>query len=731
MKNQKSKAQRKKIFRLVAAILGVCALAIIGPLFLERQIALGALSIPKGLTAGEPAPRDIYAEEDIQFIDKELTQEKRTEAAAEVQPVFNLSQDTSFRVINRLKALNAELARGEEIQVMYERFSPPFSAMQLWGLTQLDGEKMETVTGLADEYLRYFLGAGVVDEDDLEKVGYPELIDVRGLERTEPEGFVEESVEQFYRTDQIEEVLISKMDDSGIPRELYPGVFDIVLALIEPNILYDDVSTRERMREAEEKVSPVVQHISRGEIIVKEGFLVTDQAIEQLREMQQQMYSKSPLTVLSQSIFIVIIFSLFFTSIYMLLPNNFRKIQFMHMVNLFVLIFTIYLTAATYFFFQNSFEMNIFFYPVALFAMLAITLLGNMQIAVLIPVFLASLYGTIPGSTFFDVIFLTVIGILGILFVRSPYRRIDMVLGTGKLLLSYIGIALVYLFHQNIAVTHAPLILGSASLNAAATGIMVIITIPIFEHAYNLATVFRLKELADTNNPILKRMINTARGTYSHSVSVAELVDSVSEEIGANKLLAKAGAIYHDIGKIDQPEYFIENQSGMNKHDEIKPSLSVAIIKSHVKVGIEKAKQLRFPREVQDIIAQHHGSDLINYFYMEAIKSTTKGEKINEKDFSYQGDPPMSKEAALIMIADSVDAAVRTMKQPTSPKIEKMIWHIIMEKIERQQLINCDISMKDLETVKKGFLVILTGRFHTRIPYPQAQKRKRQNGQRD
>ncbi len=718
------KEKRAELVRQTAVIAAVCLIAIAGPILLERQISLGILEIPHGLEAGETAPRDIYAEQEIYYIDITETRKLREEAAAAVQPVFHLSQTTAFEVTGLHQDLARQLREGKSSEEIYAAFSHLLSRTQASSLGALDEPQRELVIQLTDEYLRYFLRTGVFMPREFEVIDDPVSIDVRGLDRGEADRLVRQPIVRFYRTDDIDEVLLDYTRQAGIPEELEPVISDLTASLIRPNILYDDVATRKRMEEAQQQVAPVSRKIEQGEIIIKEGFLVTDEALHQLREIRQQLYTKPPLTLLSQSIFTMLLFALFFTSIYLALPDTFRKGQYMQIVIRFVLIFTLYLNSSTYFFFQYQVETNIFFYPVALFSMLAVTLLGNFQIAVLIPVFLASLYGTMPGSTFFEVIFLLVIGILGILFVRKPDRRIDMIIGTGKLLLTYVGIALVYVFHRSIPLSDAAGILGSAAVNAAATGAMVIIMIPIFEHLWNLPTVFRLKELSDTSNPVLRRMINVARGTYSHSVSVAELVDSVSEEVGANKLLAKVGALYHDIGKIDQPEYFIENQTGSNKHDDLKPSMSAAVIKTHVKIGIEKAKQLKLPREVLDIISEHHGSDVINYFYLEAIKASRKGEKINQKDFSYHGIPPRTKEAALVMIADSVDAAVRTLKQPTSKKIEKMIWQIIMEKIERRQLSSCDLSMQDLETVRSRFLVILTGRFHTRISYPAQQKRR-------
>ena len=199
------------------------------------------------------------------------------------------------------------------------------------------------------------------------------------------------------------------------------------------------------------------------------------------------------------------------------------------------------------------------------------------------------------------------------------------------------------------------------------------------------------------------------------SMMVASLAESACSEIGANPLLARVGAYYHDLGKIDQPEYFVENQTGTNKHDDINPSLSVSVIRSHVKKGIEKAHQLHLPSEVIDIIAQHHGNSVISYFYNEAKK---QNDTVSESEFSYSGEPPTSKEAAVVMLADTVEAACRTLDKPSVSRLEKFIHQLVMAKFEHGQLENCDLTFKDLNIIESSFVTILAGHYHSRIEYP-------------
>jgi putative nucleotidyltransferase with HDIG domain len=220
------------------------------------------------------------------------------------------------------------------------------------------------------------------------------------------------------------------------------------------------------------------------------------------------------------------------------------------------------------------------------------------------------------------------------------------------------------------------------------------------------------------NAPIFKRMLSLAPGTYNHSIMVANMAESACIEIGANALLARVGAYYHDIGKVDQSKYYIENQREYNRHDDLKPSLSAAVIKSHLKLGIEKAKELGLPKEVIEIVSQHHGRGLISYFYQRALKADTD-EKVSSDDYRYSGDWPKTKEAAVVMLADAVEAVSRTLKKPTIARLDKMVWEIIMDRFNAGGLNQSNLTFNDLDKIKDSFVQILAGYFHTRIEYPK------------
>ena len=239
---------------------------------------------------------------------------------------------------------------------------------------------------------------------------------------------------------------------------------------------------------------------------------------------------------------------------------------------------------------------------------------------------------------------------------------------------------------------------------------------------FGIITPLKLLELSNPNQPLLKMLLMEAPGTYHHSVIVGNLAEHAAQKIGANSLLARVGAYYHDIGKIKRPYFFNENQMAMdNPHDKITPSLSTLIITSHVKDGVELAKQHKVPGVVIDMIKQHHGDSVISYFYHKA-KQGENSDKVNMDSFRYEGPKPQTKEAAIVMLADSVEAAVRSMQDHSSGKIKGMIRKILRDKLESGQLDNCDLTLRDLDIIADAFLDILGGIFHQRIEYPDLEQ---------
>jgi rRNA maturation RNase YbeY len=270
-------------------------------------------------------------------------------------------------------------------------------------------------------------------------------------------------------------------------------------------------------------------------------------------------------------------------------------------------------------------------------------------------------------------------GITGSIVIDGAEKRIDII--RAGLIQGASQSLLLILYMFIVGFDGFELFWGSIVIffNGFASGILALGLLPVLEHWMKSCTRFRLIELSDSNASVLKNMLAKAPGTYIHSMNVANLAEKACQEIGANTLLARVGGLYHDIGKVDQSEYFIENQNEINKHDDMKPSLSAAVLKAHVKIGIEKGHDLNLPKEVVDIIAQHHATSTMKYFYDRAIKGKSNT-KINKDDFSYSGPNPQTREAAIVMLADTIEAATRTLKKPSLAKLEKYVWELLMDK---------------------------------------------------
>ena len=277
-------------------------------------------------------------------------------------------------------------------------------------------------------------------------------------------------------------------------------------------------------------------------------------------------------------------------------------------------------------------------------------------------------------------------------------------------------------FVQNRLLATALYCLG----NGLGSAIIVLGSFPLWEGLFRLVTPMKLLELTNPNQPLLRQLLLEAPGTYHHSVVVGNLAESAAEEVGANPMLARCGALYHDIGKLRRPNFFKENQVGMeNPHDQIDAALSARILVSHVLDGQELARKFRLPKEVINIIASHHGDTLTAYFFVKAQKEAEDPATLNEADFRYPGPVPATKEEAIIMLADSVEAAVRSMPKHTPQSMEEMVRRIIKGKREDGQLDYCDLTFGQLEDITQVFLSVLSGIYHERIQYPPMEKEQK------
>lgn len=465
-----------------------------------------------------------------------------------------------------------------------------------------------------------------------------------------------------------------------------------------------------------DQVDPVA--ILDGEKIIKKGFPITEESYAKLKKM-----SASPVyidyRIFANNELFLLLLAIMWYLLFSFIPFR-HKIQFkeplLHVI-FFLIVYAIASLGGKLSIFSNPYSLCILI-PSALCIMLVTILFGNAS-AILLSFIMAVGVLSATNWSLPTFIFTMATSLTSAAIVRKIDKRLNLVAASIMLAVFNIVYMIFILVMFNEVLTDLPKLLIGVFVNGFISGILTLGFLTPLEVILNTASVFRLMDLSNTDNPVLKQMQIQANGTYGHSINVALLAESACREIGANALLAKVGAYFHDIGKIDQSEYFVENQvNNENKHNDLTATLSASIIKSHVKKGVEKAHQMHMPQAVIDIIGEHHGNSVISYFYNEGKE---KDPTLSPEDFSYPGNPPSTRESAVVMLADTVEAACRTLDNPTAPRLEKFVTQLVNAKVEHKQLDNCDLTFRDISKIKDSFVHILTGYYHNRIKYQNQQ----------
>ena len=418
--------------------------------------------------------------------------------------------------------------------------------------------------------------------------------------------------------------------------------------------------------------------IEKDEVIIKKGFDITEEQYFKLQKM-----ADSPVYVDYRAFCDKVLYLILVSVLWIVLFNPVllrKKVEIKEVVLECVLFLIVFFV--TSFGMKNAIFQNPFTLPVmipSVFSAFLVAILFGQTSALFFSALLAM--GVLGASSFQIVptLYTLAVCISSSRIVMKIERRIDMVFASiMQAVLSLVFITfLKVMFNGDF--NDAVFIFPGLAFNSFLSGILVLGFLTPLESIMNTASVFRLMDLSDQNTPILRKLLLTASGTHQHSMMVAQLAENACKEIGANALLARVGAYYHDIGKMEHPEYFTENNiDTANKHTDLNPSLSVSVIKSHIKLGVEKAHQLRLPKPIIDIIAEHHGNSVITYFYN---KAKEKDENVSQEDYSYPGTPPASKESAVVMLADVCEAACKSLEKPTAQRLEKFIQELINKKI--------------------------------------------------
>lgn len=667
---------------------------------------------------GMIADFDVVLKQNVTFVDKEATESRRKEVKERIPSYYLMDSVRTREAEERFSRFKKIFADSLERNRTFEEYCAVIESDNFYPDTELMRKLYTDPNGAglletSERVLGYLLFLGIVkiNETDIGKT-------VVVLKRDRKNTLLREEIpaSSLLTLKNCEAVVARELKSRHLNTESADLVAGLLKEFVTENTFYSPRATAQASAKAEAELEPVRFSFSKGEYLLRKGYPVTAAQINALDYLRQVSLRVSLSDVLGILVYLLLLFVI---AKYLLdrpfLSENLKLNQIIvfYALALFLIIFFIC--------WQELLPLpeNYFtglFLPMGLAAFIAgvlATPTAAIYLTLICSAGLMLLFHAEAGT-----LILTVFsGVGAAVSLKKVERREDILKAglklTGIQAVAALSVSFLYDFSFPLTLFY----LTFSALNAFLSAVLALGILPMLEIGLNFATPFRLLELSDKNLPIFKKMDALAPGTYAHSMAVANYAEAAAREIGADALLTRCGACYHDIGKIDQAEFFAENQTGINKHDEIQPNLSIVVIKSHVVNGVNKAKALRLPQEVIDIIEQHHGNSVINYFYVQALK---QGKSVpTEEDYSYKTPLPQSKEAGIVMIADVVEAATRSLPSPVSVvQVEKFIDKIISDKINNGQFAESKLTFSDVYTIKNVLLRMVCSNLHTRPEYP-------------
>ncbi|HCP15115.1 MAG TPA: phosphohydrolase [Peptococcaceae bacterium] len=679
------KDPKKRIWILaIVALIGV--LVIFATYYLPESFSVAE---------GEVSPETIEAHQTITFEDTQKTEASRKAAAEKVGDIYVFDST----VIERQTAQISQLFKAWEDLLLLPEEERPAKAETYIGQF---GIKKETAAAIA-----------ALDSITLQAI------------KSQAVEILAEQWRKGIRAGEVETARKSILDKVylQVNESEYVAFIQAIYRImdLEPNYIFDEAATKTAKEEAGQKEAPVLTTVYRNQKIIGKGEVVTANHIATLKALGYQRSKEPYIMILGIGLFTLGIFYMFRL---FLLQFKLKTLEKENQLQLLVLLFLTMLALARLIISidisaeASISEMIAYLIPVSAVAMLAAILLDK-RLGMLFS-FVVSLYlGFLCDGnvTYSAVSFLG--SMAGIYGVSRFSQRTDWVKSalTIALMNTWVIISLALVSNSSW-----PMILWGVTmgcLNGFISPILAYGSLPFLESSFKITTSISLMELGNPSQPLLKELLIKAPGTYNHSILVGNLAESAADTVGADPILVRVGAYYHDIGKLRRPYFFIENQfRESNPHDKLTPSLSALILSAHVKDGIELGKKYKLPQKVMDFIAQHHGTSIMGYFYHKAMEEPGNLEKVQESDFRYPGPKPQNKETALVMLADSVEAAVRSM-HVTGDKLEFAVKKIIQDKLQDGQLEDSNLTLSDLKHITAAFTQVLIGIYHSRIEYPE------------
>lgn len=685
------------------------------------------------LKPGDISPVTIISPKDIGYIDTKETEANIQEEKSKIPPILDLDltlYENKALILDKIFELsNSDLEKEkkeDEIKSILYPFmkEKKFEGINFYDIVRFFKKRVILDKTKAILYDFYKNGIYKYSEDFDISNYYKNPLPLRIIDGNEIVNDYKQINNFIFSNSSYFEIL-KKIKDILGEKEYTKTVASIVFLLLEGNLYVNKYLTEQEINNRIKRIKPVKKMIKENEIIVKKGDKITQENRDQLKALKIYK-SKGTITkgifALFLSFFIIIILNIL---LFILIKNNLHKKNKISALYFFIFlnIFMIYIMQNV--FSEFSFPLGLVF-PISISCFMLIfltdekTAIINIVITVLIYLSFIIVY---KADNIYSIFCMVVNGILLIRISKNVLDREHIIKNSFIIALVYLIMFFIYnlYFSNYIEKEEKILALFLSGLNPLLSSIFAIGLLPFFEKVFGIVTVFKLMELSNFNNPILKDMQILAPGTYHHSLLVSTIVESACKEIDANSILGRVGALYHDIGKIYMPEYFGENKDYKpNKHEEITPRMSAMIIRTHVVKGLQIAKDLKLPEEIASFIIEHHGRSLIEFFYNKALEYAEKNnETINEEDFRYLGVNPRSKETAVLMLADSVEAAIRSLNIKRYDLIKDKINEIVRKRISEGLLDNSPLTLGEIKKIMNVFEKMISSYYHTRPSYDE------------
>ena len=657
--------------------------------------------IPKTYELKEGQISPVTLASPIRALDQWATELKKKEAEKSVAEVYSKDDTILKDQINQLETLldsmltivkNPDLTNQQKRDQMKTAVTVPINENSVNAIAALSETKVKNLRNLSRSTLEFVMTDG-------------DGVNIKGLEAAYAK------VDRYVETNPYD----SDTKIKQLAKEL-------TKQFVKPNLFYNPDQTALLKEEAKSKVEPI--YIKKDEQIVREGQFIDKPTYERLKAAGLLKDTSNAWPYAGLFLLVTLLILLLYFSI-----ERMKPILHQNNASLLMLFFIFILTFVSIRFVDfingESITSTKGYLAPAAFGVMLITLLINMKLAILsgavFSVFVGLIFNMDQTMIFdFRYGFVALIGSTAGAFALGRIRQRSSILKAGFIvaLFNFLSIAVVIMLtSQSYTLRDVIITLLYGILSGLFSAVLTIGLLPFFETFFGILSPLKLIELSNPNHPLLRKLLIETPGTYHHSVIVGNLAESAAEAIGADGLLARVGSYYHDVGKTKRPTFFIENQLNIvNPHDRVAPHVSKNIIIAHTKDGVDMLKENRIPKPIQDIAMQHHGTSLLKYFYHKALQITDK--PIPESEYRYPGPKPQTKEAAIVGIADSVEAAVRSIQNPTNELIEETVRKIIKSKLDDGQLNECDLTLKELEIVSISILETLKGIFHSRIEYP-------------